>query len=166
MQYSDFVAFRDGDKPVATLNIGGLANVQLVCGKDRSKLMAFDTGPGNVMINHAIKARTSRALDKNGELAAKETIIQPLLGRLLSHPFFERKPLRSAWRTGFGFSFADKMLQDYTDRSMEDLLAALTPFTAISVERAIVDYVLPQVRLTRLIASGGGVRNACLLQLI
>jgi anhydro-N-acetylmuramic acid kinase len=67
MQYLDYVAFRDID-PILTLNIGGIANCQLAH-KDRSKMMAFDTGPGNVMLDHVVRVRCSKAYDADGQLA-------------------------------------------------------------------------------------------------
>ncbi|CAG9983471.1 unnamed protein product [Clonostachys byssicola] len=161
MQYLDFVAFRN-DGPTVTLNIGGIANLQLA-NKDRSKMMAFDTGPGNVIIDHVARVRTGRGYDKDGELAAKGTIIQKLLDELFQHDFYGRQPPRSAWRLDFGAAYADDILQRYSDRSTEDLLATLTRFTAQSIVRSLVDFVLVRGPLTQVIASGGGTRNATLM---
>ena len=166
MQYLDFVAFRHEDEAVATLNIGGIANVQLVCGGDRGRMMAFDTGPGNVMIDHVVKARTGRMCDEGGELARRGSVIQVLLDRLLEHPFFARQPPRSAWRTDFGSSYADALLEEYKDSSTEDLLATLTHLTAITIERAVAIFVLPRSSIKRLIGSGGGMRNTFLVDLL
>ncbi|KAH8897610.1 anhydro-N-acetylmuramic acid kinase [Thozetella sp. PMI_491] len=162
MQYLDFVLFRK-EEPTVTLNIGGIANLQLA-DADRANMMAFDTGPGNVMIDHIVKARTGRGYDKDGELAAKGQIIQPLLDRLMKHDFFSRKPPRSAWRLDFGASFADQILGDYAEASTEDLLATMTQFTALSITASMVDFVLPKAKVTRVIASGGGTRNLTLLK--
>lgn len=164
MQYLDFVAFRN-DGPTVTLNIGGIANLQLA-DADRSKMMAFDTGPGNVMIDHVMKARLGMSYDKDGETAAKGQIIQPLLAELQSNHFFSRKPPCSAWRLDFGSSYADKILEQYASASTEDLVATLTMFTASSIERALVDFVLPKSQITKIIASGGGTRNTTLLLFI
>lgn len=164
MQYLDFVAFRH-DGPTVTLNIGGIANLQLA-NADRSKMMAFDTGPGNVMLDHVVKARTNMLYDKNGALAARGQVIEPLLAELQSHSFFERKPPRSAWRLDFGSSYAEDILARFTDSSTEDLLATLTMFTATSIERALIDFILPHTKVTKVVASGGGTRNTTLLQLI
>lgn len=162
MQYLDFVAFRDIG-PVLTLNIGGIANVQLAA-SDRNKMMAFDTGPGNVMIDHVMRARTGRGYDKDGELAGKGQLIPELLKRLLLHPYFDRKPPRSAWRTDFGSSFADQILKDYESVSTEDILATLTRFTAESVRKSVVEIILPRVPIDKVIASGGGTRNLTLMR--
>ena len=162
MQYLDFVAFRNEEHPTATLNIGGIANLQLA-DKDRSKMMAFDTGPGNVMLDHVMKARTGQGYDKNGETAAKGQIIPALLDELKEHPFFKRNPPRSAWRLDFGAAFADDVLRRYASSSVEDLLATLTDFTAYSIEESLTSFVLPHAEVKCLIASGGGTRNAHLM---
>ncbi|KAI0868258.1 anhydro-N-acetylmuramic acid kinase [Hypoxylon argillaceum] len=164
MQYLDFVAFRGLGRPVVTLNIGGIANLQLA-DSDRSRMMAFDTGPGNVMIDHAMRRREGKEYDKDGETAAKGQVIEPLLEELLGHDFFERKPPRSAWRLDFGSAYADDILQRYTSASTEDLVATFTMFTARSIENALTSFVLPKAAgLQELVASGGGTRNATLMK--
>ncbi|KAI8294550.1 Anhydro-N-acetylmuramic acid kinase [Colletotrichum sp. SAR11_240] len=162
MQYLDFVAFRN-DGPTVTLNIGGIANLQLA-NADRSKMMAFDTGPGNVMIDHVCKARTGRGYDKDGELAAQGKVIPKLHEELLQHDFYTRKPPRSAWRLDFGAAYADAVLERYSTASTEDLLATLTRFTAISITKSLTDFILPKTEVTRVVASGGGTRNATLMK--
>ncbi|KIW03133.1 uncharacterized protein PV09_05775 [Verruconis gallopava] len=162
MQYLDFVSFRNEEHPTTTLNIGGIANLQLA-DKDRSRMMAFDTGPGNVMLDHVVKARTGRGYDKNGELAARGKIIEPLLEELKQHDFFKRNPPRSAWRLDFGASYADDVLARHSSASTEDLLATLAEFTAYSIEESLTRFVLPKADVKRLIASGGGTRNAHLM---
>lgn len=166
MQYLDFVAFRNENAPVLTLNIGGISNVQLVCGNDRSRMMAFDCGPGNVMIDHVVQARTGKAFDEDGKLASSGKVIEELLQQLLAHEFFARKPPRSAWRLDFGADYADKVLKQYSSATTQDLVATLTAFTATAIESSIVDFMLPQATVTRVIASGGGAKNLELLKLL
>ncbi|KAI1123679.1 anhydro-N-acetylmuramic acid kinase [Nemania abortiva] len=164
MQYLDFVAFRGQGRPIVTLNIGGIANLQLA-NSDRSQMMAFDTGPGNVMIDHIMRKRLGKEYDKDGETAAEGTIIEPLLEELLGHKFFARKPPRSAWRLDFGSTYAEDILQRYSSASTEDLVATFTMFTARSVERALVDFILPKApALQEVVASGGGTRNKTLFK--
>ncbi|MFV0452421.1 MAG: anhydro-N-acetylmuramic acid kinase [Propioniciclava sp.] len=162
MQYLDFVSFRDIG-PVLTLNIGGIANCQLA-DADRSKMMAFDTGPGNVMIDHAIKRLEGRAYDTDGALARSGTIIPELLDELVNHEFFSRPVPRSAWRLDFGSSYADAAIDRYSSRSTADLLATFTEFTAIAISRSIVDHVPNIQKMNALIASGGGVWNGFLME--
>lgn len=164
MQYLDFVSFRN-DGTTVTLNIGGIANLQ-VADADRSKMMAFDTGPGNVMIDHVVKARTGRSYDKDGELASQGKTIAPLLEQLQKHEFFSRKPPRSAWRLDFGAAFADQILEQYASASTEDILATLTMFTATSITRSLTEFVLPRTSVKRVIASGGGVQNPTIMKFL
>lgn len=164
MQYLDFCSFRN-EGPIVTLNIGGIANLQLA-DADRHNMMAFDTGPGNVMIDHVTKARVGKPYDAGGEMAAKGRVIPKLLDRLQGHKFFLRKPPRSAWRLDFGAVHADQILKDYKSESTEDLLATLTLFTASSIERSVADFILPKASITTLIASGGGTENQTLMGLL
>ena len=162
MQYLDFVAFRDIG-PVLTLNIGGIANCHLA-DPDRSKMMAFDTGPGNVMLDHTARALLKKPFDANGEVAAKGKVNQSLLSELLEHPFFMRRPPRSAWRLDFGSAYADRHLEKYSSLSAEDLLATFTDFAALAITRSITEHVKLLDKVSVLIASGGGVRNEFLMQ--
>ncbi|EXJ74468.1 anhydro-N-acetylmuramic acid kinase [Cladophialophora psammophila CBS 110553] len=161
MQYLDFCSFRT-EGPIVSLNIGGIANLQLA-DADRHKMMAFDTGPGNVMIDHVMKVREGKPYDAGGALAARGQVIPTLLARLEEHKFFLRKPPRSAWRLDFGGEHADKILDDYKDASSEDILATLTLFTAKAIERSVVDFILPKTPVKTVIASGGGTRNDTLM---
>jgi anhydro-N-acetylmuramic acid kinase len=162
MQFLDFVAFRDIG-PILTLNIGGIANCQLA-DADRSRMMAFDTGPGNVMLDHAARALLGKPYDADGAAASRGVVQQPMLSQLLEHDFFRREPPRSAWRLDFGSTFAEKQISENRNLSPEDLLAAFTEFTAISIARSIRDHIPILSEISTLIASGGGVRNANLMQ--
>jgi anhydro-N-acetylmuramic acid kinase len=162
MQFLDFVAFREIG-PVLTLNIGGIANCQLA-DADRGRMMAFDTGPGNVMLDHAAKALLGKPYDAGGAAASRGIVREALLSRLLEHDFFDRKPPRSAWRLDFGSAFADKQISENPGLSPEDLLATFTEFTAESIARSIRDHIPILSEIKTLIASGGGVRNTRLME--
>ena len=164
MQFLDFVAFRDIG-PVLTLNIGGIANCQLA-DADRRRMMAFDTGPGNVMLDHAARVLLGKPYDADGGAAASGTVDEALLSRLLQHDFFRRKPPRSAWRLDFGSAYADRHIAENRNLSPEDLLATFTEFTAVSVAQSILDCIPRLNEITTLIASGGGVRNKALMERI
>lgn len=162
MQYLDYVAFRDIG-PVLTLNIGGIANCQLAHA-DRSKMMAFDTGPGNVMLDHAAQALLGKPYDRNGETAEKGKVDQIMLERLMAHPYFKRPVPRSAWRLDFGSEYADQKLAEFKHLPPEDILATLTEFTALAISHSIQEHVGMLNEINVLIASGGGTRNAYLLK--
>src|SRR5271165_6503483 len=162
MQFLDFVAFRDIG-PVLTLNIGGIANCQLA-DMDRRRMMAFDTGPGNVMLDYAARVLLGKPYDADGAAAARGKVDCALLSRLLNHGFFSRKPPRSAWRLDFGSSFADKHIAENRNLTPADLLATFTEFTAMSVSHSIRDHVPILGEISTLIGSGGGVRNKVLME--
>jgi anhydro-N-acetylmuramic acid kinase len=162
MQFLDFVAFRDIG-PVLTLNIGGIANCQLA-DMDRRRMMAFDTGPGNVMLDHAARVLLGKPYDADGAAAARGKVDEKLLSRLLEHDFFRRRPPRSAWRLDFGSSFADKHIAENRNLTPADLLATFTEFTAMSVSHSIRDHIPILGEISTLIASGGGVRNKVLME--
>ena len=161
MQYLDYVAFRDIG-PVLTLNIGGIANCQLA-DYDRNRMMAFDTGPGNVMIDHATRVFFGRSYDPDGSLAAAGRVDPALLADLMNHAFFRREPPRSAWRLDFGSTFADERIAASTRLEPHDIVATFTAFAAASIVRSITDHVGDLARFKTLIASGGGVRNKTLM---
>ncbi|MDQ0189896.1 anhydro-N-acetylmuramic acid kinase [Alicyclobacillus cycloheptanicus] len=164
MQYLDFVSFRDM-APVLTLNIGGIANCQVVH-RDRGRMMAFDTGPGNVMLDFASLQLFGTPYDPDGRYAALGKPNTELLKRLLDHDFFRRKPPRSAWRLDFGEDFAARILRENHTLSREDMLATLCKFTAVSIAESIKSHVVGMEQYGVLIASGGGVRNKTLMRWI
>ncbi len=164
MQFLDFVAFRDIG-PVLTLNIGGIANCQLA-DADRRRMMAFDTGPGNVMLDHAARVLLGKPYDADGAAAESGKVDEALLSCLLEHDFFQRRPPRSAWRLDFGSSFANRHIAENRNLTPQDLLATFTEFTAVSISRSIRDCIPILTEITTLIARGGGVRNKALMERI
>jgi anhydro-N-acetylmuramic acid kinase len=162
MQYLDYVAFRDIG-PIFTLNIGGIANCQLAH-SDRAKMMAFDTGPGNVMIDHVMRVKFGRPYDKNGAIARSGKVDAKLMARLKDHDYFKRPIPRSAWRLDFGSTYADTFIADFKHLSSEDLLATVTEFAAYSIVRSITDNVSSLDEIGTIMASGGGTRNGYLME--
>jgi anhydro-N-acetylmuramic acid kinase len=129
-------------------------------------MMAFDTGPGNVMMDYAARRLFGRDYDSAGEIAAAGAVHQAMLEELLAHPFFGRRPPRSAWRLDFGAGYAERILDAYSGLPPQDILATLCAFTASSIHRSVIDHVPDLDQVSVLIASGGGVRNATLLGML
>lgn len=145
-------ALSDGlEKPVAFLNIGGVANVTFV-GRDGA-LLAFDTGPGNALIDDWMLRKAQKKYDANGDTAASGQAREEIVAMLMKHAFFTQKPPKSLDRNAF-LSDAWKGL------SLEDGAATLTAFTAESVARA-VDH-LPE-KPKSWVVSGGGRLNQTLM---
>jgi anhydro-N-acetylmuramic acid kinase len=129
-------------------------------------MQAFDTVPGNVMLDHAARRLFGRPYDPDGSISTSGTVDEGMLAALLDRPFFARRPPRSAWRLDFGAAYADRMLDAYAALRPEDVMATLCAFTAASIVRAIVEHVVDAFAVNTLIASGGGVRNATLLRML
>jgi anhydro-N-acetylmuramic acid kinase len=142
------------ERPVAILNLGGVANVTLI-GSDDS-LIAFDAGPGNALIDDWMRERSGRVFDEEGRSAAQGRPDEELLAWLLEHPFFRKAPPKSLDRNWF----SHRLVGHHT---VEDGAATLTAFTARAVARA-VDFAPEQPK--RWIVAGGGTRNRELLRLL
>ena len=162
MQYLDYVAFRDIG-PILTLNIGGIANCQLAH-RDRAKMMAFDTGPGNVMMDQVMRSRRGKPYDKDGELARAGKVDDALMAKFKEHDFFKRPVPRSAWRLDFGSSYLDAIMKEYGHLSDADLMATVTEFAAYAITRSIIDNVKTIPEIDVMMASGGGTRNTYLME--
>jgi anhydro-N-acetylmuramic acid kinase len=142
------------ETPVAVLNIGGVANVTLV-GRDES-LTAFDTGPGNALLDDWMRERTGVPFDDGGRMAAKGRPDEPLLAWLLTHPYFVRRPPKSLDRNWFSHRIVGHL-------STEDGAATLAAFTARAIARAVDFSAEPPKRW---IVAGGGAQNGEILRLL
>jgi anhydro-N-acetylmuramic acid kinase len=142
----------------AVVNIGGIANVSVVAhGKLRT---AFDTGPGNGLMDLAVRLATNgrAAMDKNGALAARGGIDCGVLRKMLADPYFKRKAPKSLDKDSFGEAFLRKHLGRPTAARLPDILASLNALTACS----IVDS-LPR-GISEIVVSGGGALNKTLMR--
>ncbi len=144
------------EKPLAILNIGGVGNLTYIGAGGGEDVLAFDTGPGNAMIDDWVARQTGRACDENGRLAAAGTADPERLARLLSHDYFDRPPPKSLDRNDFSMGAVEGL-------SAEDGAATLAAFTAHSVARSL-DH-LPD-RPQRWLVTGGGRHNPTLMALL
>jgi len=144
-------------KSVAILNIGGVANVTWI-GAKKDELIAFDTGPGNGLIDDWVSKNTGKPWDENGMIAATGRIHNDLITKWLSHPYFSRKPPKALDRGTF-----KGCLKDVQQIPFEDGVATLSAFTAATIAQALK--LLPQAPLQWLIC-GGGAHNKTLLTMI
>ena len=164
--YVDYVLFSSPKISRVLLNIGGIANVTyLPAGTGLEEIKAFDTGPGNMLLDGVMQRLTKGELsyDKDGALASKGRVYSDLLAELMRHPFIRKAPPKSTGREEFGNAFLDKILDIAQQKglSTEDLLATLTAFT---VESIVENCRLFLGEFTELIASGGGAKNRALMR--
>lgn len=163
MQYLDYIYFRGEGHPVLTLNIGGIANVHRA-DSDRRRMIAFDTGPGNIMIDYLAKSRFGKPYDANGEIAARGVVNDEVMQELLSHPYFQRRLPRSAWRSDFDEAYADRIAAAFPQVSDEDLMRTFAAFTAECIVRNLLANVPDAAEIPEMVGSGGGVRNLTMMQ--
>jgi anhydro-N-acetylmuramic acid kinase len=144
---------------IATVNLGGIANVQLV--HPGGDVLAFDSGPGNGLIDAVVDRHSGGAesFDRDGALAAAGQVHEPLLGALLRHPYLVAAPPKSTGRETFDLGVVDDAVGTTGAGAVpfEDLVATLTEFTARTVVDAIPDAA------SAVVCSGGGARNPALL---
>jgi anhydro-N-acetylmuramic acid kinase len=145
---------RDLPRPLAVMNIGGVANVTWI-GVDDT-LLAFDTGPGNGPIDDWCARRAGRRFDEDGALAASGKVDRPRLERFSEHRYFARKPPKSLDRGDFNDAWADGL-------SAADGAATLTRGTARAIALAARHFPAP---VTQWVIAGGGARNPALLQAV
>ena len=145
--------------PVAVLNLGGVANLTFTDGEE--SLVAFDTGPGNALIDDFLQQRSGQLHDDGGRAAAAGQVDEAVVARVLAHPFFARQPPKSLDRNAFRHWVAEE--GRLTGKTTEDGAATLTAITAAAVAHAIA--LLPRVPASW-IAAGGGTRNPTLMRML
>lgn len=168
--YVDWLLFRHADHWRAMQNIGGIGNVTFLppLSDDKSVPLAFDTGPGNALIDAAIAILTDGAMtyDDLGKMAARGSVDEKWLRRLLNHPYFERALPKTTGRELFSLRMAQELVQEgqTRDLSAESILATLTALTAKSIADAYKRFA-PQL-IQEVIVSGGGADNKTLMGML
>ena len=165
--YFDYLLFHSADTNRGLLNLGGIANLTVLpkeAGLDQNT--AFDTGPGNMVIDTVTAELFGQPYDRDGALAATGTVSEKLLRFGLKHPYFERRPPKSTGREEFGAEFSRRFVRQGRRLGLrpEDVVATATELTAATVHQAYADFVEKETPLDELIVSGGGARNGVLMQ--
>ncbi|MGQ0560326.1 MAG: anhydro-N-acetylmuramic acid kinase [Gemmatimonadota bacterium] len=166
----DRFLFADPEQRRVLQNIGGMANLTRVPKRgEAAPLLAFDTGPGNALINSAVEIASDGAetYDMDGRRAARGRVDERLLAELLAHPFFARVPPKSTGREVFGKPFVEETVRRYPGvrKDWDGLIATLTALTARTITDAIKRWVVPQ-GVDEVIVTGGGSRNEVLMRII
>jgi len=169
--YADYALFRHPERTRAVQNIGGIANVTLLpAGGGIDDVIAFDTGPGNMIIDALVSAVShgEKTFDKDGELSGLGRVDDDLLKWLMQHAYLARRPPKSTGREEFGAQFVGELLQraQKADVSAEDLLATAAAFTAESIAASYRDFLLPECEIDEVILGGGGSYNATLRRML
>lgn len=162
--------FQDPGRAIAIHNVGGIANLTYLPAKTSPlRISAFDTGPGNVLIDGVVQKLTDGRLlfDRNGKIGKSGKVHLGFLAELLRNPYFSRRPPKSTGREEFGAAFIEGFLRRGSglEMAVEDQVATATALTASTMAKAYEDHILRKGPLDNIFVSGGGARNQYLLTL-
>lgn len=170
--FFDYLLYRDRRLGRIVQNIGGIANLTAIrAGASADEVVAFDTGPGNMVIDAVTERLFRKPYDRDGKFAAAGKALDRVVESLLRSAFFRRKPPKTAGREEFGHEFVADFLRRCGTARKHDVIATATLLTARSIAEAIQQYVLSRAAsgsgsFKELIASGGGTSNPTLMTML
>lgn len=163
--FADQLLFQDDETGRCIQNIGGIANVTVVPARTAdAPIIAFDTGPGNMLMDAAMQHFDGKSYDADGAVAARGQVDATLLNHLMAHDYLTQAPPKTTGRELFGVPFFEKLLAEFPHTSAENWLATLNYFTAASIVDAYERFVFPDYRVSEMVVGGGGSFNPVLLQ--
>ena len=167
----DYVLFRHPTRGRVLQNLGGIGNLTALSPKAGPlQVVAFDTGPGNMVIDQLMQQLFGKRFDRGGKIGARGTVIEPVVSARLREPFFAARPPKTAGREQFGSDYAVRFLKACrkANGSPEDAIASATALTAESVAMAYSSFLLKTMGKAPVdfIVSGGGARNLTLMQML
>src|SRR5205823_190873 len=155
--FVDYKLFRHKRRRRIALNIGGIANITIIpAGAQPNDVIAFDTGPGNMVVDALVREMSNGKLpyDRGGKIAATGEVDRTLLDELLRDPYYRARPPKSAGREQYGAEFVERMKR--SGRPLRDLVTTATVLTAATIAMAVGG---PDGGPADLIVSGGGAHN-------
>ena len=164
--YFDYIMFTDKKENRAVLNLGGISNITVLpknCSKE--DVTGFDCGPGNVLIDTAVKTLFNRDFDKNGKIASGGAVSGNVLTFLKKHPFILKTPPKSTGREEFSQNYLKRVITLSKKQNLkpEDIIMTITEFTALAVYINYRAYIKPKTKPDRIIISGGGIKNKVII---
>jgi anhydro-N-acetylmuramic acid kinase len=174
--FLDYFLYRDQRVARIAQNIGGIANLTAIpAGASLREVIAFDTGPGNMVMDAVMEELFGKRCDRDGKVAATGHVLDGVIVKLLRAPFFRQKPPRTAGREEFGREYVGLFLQLCRGASKPDIVATATALTARSIADAVERFVLPRFVVPaarrkragrQMIVSGGGAKNPTLMAML
>jgi anhydro-N-acetylmuramic acid kinase len=166
--FVDYLLYRNARLGRVALNIGGIANVTVIPRSAKiSDVFAFDTGPGNMVIDALVRhfTRGRKSFDRNAEMAVRGKLLPGLLDQLLHDTYFLKTPPKTAGREQYGENYMRRMLahREVRRAQPQDVMRTATILTALSIADAFHRHVLPRTKVGETIISGGGAHNPLLV---
>jgi anhydro-N-acetylmuramic acid kinase len=170
----DYCMFRSAKVGRVLLNLGGIANLTAIAaGVGLEDVMAFDTGPGNMVVDHCMERIFGRAYDKNGSVARRGKVLRGVVERAMREGYFAALPPKSCGREEFGAGFAERLIGMCREAggTDADCVATATALTAESVVAAYRGFVVPHFEAgsspkVEICVAGGGARNGTLMAML
>ncbi|MGJ5817605.1 anhydro-N-acetylmuramic acid kinase [Paludibaculum fermentans] len=166
--FVDYLLFHDEDLTRVALNIGGIANISwLPAGLGPEEVVAFDTGPGNMVVDQLVAHYTQGKLmyDRDGAIAAEGLVYPEIVGELLTDEYFTQRPPKTAGREQYGTEFVKGLIG--RGLSVEDTVATATYFTAAAIADGIARFAEGEENPpAEVIVAGGGVHNKTLMRFL
>ncbi len=168
---ADYLCFRDARRGRVLQNIGGIANLTAIpAGAPASGILAFDTGPGNMVMDALAQRLFGRRYDAHGQISARGAVIAEVVREAIDAKFFRRQAPKSAGREEFGREYSEAFLAMCRRHSRlnADAVATATALTAHSIGEAYRRFVEPRMKSTAVdyVVSGGGARNETLMRML
>jgi anhydro-N-acetylmuramic acid kinase len=169
--FLDYLVYRDAQVGRIVQNLGGIANLTAIpAGASPEQVIAFDTGPANMVIDAIMERFYGKPYDRDGSKAAKGEPLEPILKVILQRPFFRRKPPKTAGREEFGREFVSDFLRRCGRAQKEDVVATATMLTARSIGLAVKKLMWrgrpARGLFSEYVISGGGAKNRTLVNML
>jgi anhydro-N-acetylmuramic acid kinase len=167
--FLDYLLYRHRRRGRIVQNIGGIANLTAIPARAKpEEVIAFDTGPGNMVMDAVTERLFGKPFDRDGRIAARGRVLDVVVSELLRRPYFRRRPPKTAGREEFGREFVADFLRLCRRARKEDVVATATALTAFSIADAVRAFVAPagDKRFREMIVSGGGARNKTLMAML
>jgi len=169
--YVDALLFGSLARGRIVQNIGGIGNATVVpAGSRREGIFAFDTGPGNMIMDELVRRKTSGAehYDKDGSYGRSGAADEALVDSLMADAYYAKEPPKSTGREVYDSAFVSRLIDESRRRglSFEDTVATATALTAESITRSYRDFIYPKTKVDDVVIGGGGALNDCLMEMI
>ncbi|MED0937126.1 anhydro-N-acetylmuramic acid kinase AnmK [Bacillus mobilis] len=165
--YSEIILYRHQTKNRLLQNIGGIGNVTVIPSQLSDKsVIAFDTGPGNMIMDELCQRLFRLPYDQNGKIAKQGVVVEEILTYCMNHPFLKMNPPKSTGREQFGEEFVSELLKRFEKHCKENILTTVTMFTANSIVYHYKEFILPYYEIDEAILGGGGSYNDTLVEMI
>ena len=171
--FLDYMLFRDARLGRIVQNIGGIANLTAIpAGATANSVVAFDSGPGNMVMDAVIEKLFGQPFDRGGRIAASGKVLDKVIHAILQRDFFKETPPKTAGREEFGREFVRDFLRSCGRCRKQDVVATATALTAKSIADGVKRFVLKNASLARkqafqeMILSGGGAKNSTLVAML